>query len=108
MKNIIIYVLLAVLFVSANTQKRVDVLHFNYKWNDKNSYDLRGIKYANVKYVWVEEQPKSIQNSIQSVPVIALIGRDGKVKYQFTAGLSFKIKATKEEIQKEVNKIYLD
>ena len=99
MKNIIIYVLLAVLFVSANTQKRVDVLHFNYKWNDKNSYDLRGIKYANVKYVWVEEQPKSIQNSIQSVPVI---------KYQFTAGLSFKIKATKEEIQKEVNKIYLD
>ena len=72
--------ILSLLFSFSTFAQDLTIVHFNYKWNDKNSYDLRGIKNANVKYVWVEDQPKSIQQSIQSVPVIALLGKDGKVK----------------------------
>jgi len=108
MKNIIIYALLIVLFVSASPQKKVDVIHFNYKWNDRNNYDLRGIQNAKIQYVWVGDQPLSIRQSIKTVPVIAILGKDGKVKMQFTADISLKIKATKEEIQGVINRIYLD
>lgn len=109
MKKIIICALLTVLFVSAaSSQERLSVLHFNYKWNKDNNYDLRGIKNANIQYVWVEDQPAQIRQTIKSVPVIAILGKDGKVKMQFVADISFKIKATKEEVQNAINRIIID
>jgi hypothetical protein len=108
MKKILLCVLLTVLFVSAaSSQERLSVLHFNYKWNESNNYDLRGIKNANIQYVWLEDQPANIRQSIKSVPVIAILGNDGKVKMQFVAGISFKIQATKQEVQNAINRILI-
>ena len=109
MKKIIICILLTVLFVAAtSTQEKLSVLHFNYKWNKDNNFDLRGIKNADVQYVWVENQPDKIRQTIKSVPVIAILGKDGKVKMQFVANLSFKIQATKEEVQNAINRILIN
>ena len=109
MKKIILCVLLTVLFVSAaSSQERLDVLHFNYRWNESNNYDLRGIKNAKIQYVWLEDQPQNIRQSIKSVPVIAILGKDGKVKMQYVADISFKIQATKEEVQNSINRILLN
>jgi len=109
MKKIIICILLTVLFIAAtSTQEKLSVLHFNYKWNKDNNFDLRGIKNADVQYVWVENQPDKIRQTIKSVPVIAILGKDGKVKMQFVANLSFKIQATKEEVQNAINRILIN
>jgi|TARA_R110002020_G_scaffold49108_4_gene140123 hypothetical protein len=108
MKKIIICVLLTVLFVSAaSSQDQLSVLHFNYKWNEINNFDLRGIKNAKIQYVWLEDQPDNIRQSIKSVPVIAILGKDGKVKMQFVADISFKINATKQDVQNAINRILM-
>ena len=104
----ILFILLTVLFVTAvSSQEKLSVLHFNYKWNKDNNFDLRGIKNADVQYVWVEDQPDKIRQTIKSVPVIAILGKDGKVKMQFVANLSFKIQVSKEEVQNAINRIII-
>ena len=102
MKNLII--ILFILFGFSASAQEVTVIHFNYKWNDRNSYNIRGLKNAKLQYAWLEEQPESVKSGIKTVPVIVIL-KDGKVKGQFAADLSFEIKATREEIQDFINKV---
>ena len=107
MRNLI---LIAFLFFSflASAQESLTVIHFNYKWNQRNDFNLRGLKNAKVQYAWLEDQPEEITKSIKAVPVIVILGKDGKVKMQYTADISFKINATKEDIQKSINRILIN
>ena len=105
MKNLII--ILFILFGFSASAQEVTVIHFNYKWNDRNSYNIRGLKNAKLQYAWLEEQPESVKSGIKTVPVIVIL-KDGKVKGQFAADLSFEIKATREEIQDFINKVVED
>jgi hypothetical protein len=107
MKNLIIIVFMLFGFL-ANAQDKITVIHFNYKWNSKNDYNLRGLQNAKVQYAWLEEQPENIVETIRTVPVIVILGKDGKVKMQYAADLTFKIQATKEDIQKSINRILID
>ena len=104
MKNLITILFILCGFF-AHAQNQVKVIHFNYKWNDRNNYNIRGLQNATLQYAWLEEQPESVKKSITAVPVIVVIGKDGKVKGQFSADLSFEIKATREEIQALINKV---
>jgi len=105
MKNLII--ILFMLFGFSASAQEVTVIHFNYKWNDRNSYNIRGLKNAKLQYAWLEEQPESVKKTIKAVPVVVILV-DGKVKGQFAADLSFEIKATREEIQEFINKVVED
>tara|TARA_B100001939_G_C16581614_1_gene463033 strand:- start:44 stop:364 length:321 start_codon:yes stop_codon:yes gene_type:complete len=105
MKNLII--ILFILFGFSASAQDVTVIHFNYKWNDRNSYNIRGLKNAKLQYAWLEEQPESVKSGIKTVPVVVIL-KDGKVKGQFAADLSFEIKATREEIQDFINKVVED
>ena len=107
MKNIIL-ILFMLFGLFVNAQDKVTVIHFNYKWNDRNNYNLRGLQNAKVQYAWLEDQPENIVETIRTVPVIVILGKDGKVKMQYAADLTFKIQATREDIQKSVNRILLD
>ena len=71
----------------------------------KNNYDLSDLNGVIVKFSYLKDQPKEIQKSISAVPVIVLIDKTGRVRMQYTADLSFKIKATNMEIQNVINKI---
>ena len=107
MKNLILIAFMLFGFL-ANAQDKITVIHFNYKWNSRNDYNLRGIENAKVQYAWLEEQPENIVKTIKTVPVIVILGKDGRVKMQYAADLSFKIQATKEDIQKSINRILID
>ncbi len=103
MRNLIIILFILFSF-AAKAQDKVTVIHFNYKWNDRNSYNIRGLKNAKLQYAWLEEQPESVKETIKSVPVVVIL-KDGKVKGQFAADISFKIQASKEEIQEFIDTV---
>tara|TARA_R110002020_G_scaffold9010_4_gene36100 strand:- start:225 stop:551 length:327 start_codon:yes stop_codon:yes gene_type:complete len=107
MRNLIFTTFMLFSFL-ASSQQRVTVIHFNYKWNDRNNYNLRGLEHAKIQYAWLEDQPEHIKKSITAVPVIVILGKDGKVKMQYSADISFKIQATREEIQKSINRVFID
>ena len=48
------------LFGFSASAQDVTVIHFNYKWNDRNNYNIRGLKNAKLQYAWLEEQPESV------------------------------------------------
>jgi len=106
MKNLII--ILFILFGFSASAQDVTVIHFNYKWNERNNYNLRGLQNAKVQYAWLEEQPDHIKKSITSVPVIAILDKNGKVKMQYSADISFKIQVTREELQKSINRVWIE
>jgi hypothetical protein len=107
MRNLILIAFMLFSFL-ATAQEKLTVIHFNYKWNSRNDYNLRGLENCKVQYAWLEEQPKKIVETIKTVPVIVILDRDGKVKMQYAADLSFKIQASKEDIQKSINRIFIE
>jgi|TARA_R100001463_G_scaffold56630_1_gene108708 hypothetical protein len=105
MKNLII--ILFMLFGFSASAQDVTVIHFNYKWNDRNNYNIRGLKNAKLQYAWLEEQPESVKRTIKAVPVVVIL-KNGKVRGQFAADISFEIHATRDEIQDFINKVAED
>jgi len=95
------------LFGFSASAQDVTVIHFNYKWNDRNNYNIRGLKNAKLQYAWLEEQPESVKRTIKAVPVVVIL-KNGKVRGQFAADISFEIHATRDEIQDFINKVAED
>jgi len=103
----LIYVLFVLLVCSLNAQD-LTLMHINAKWNQSNNYNLRGIKNAKIQYALLEDQAPSIRKQIKSVPIIILLDENGKPRGQWKADLSFKITATREEIQNRINTLLLE
>ncbi len=103
MKNI-----LCAIFVSVATfvySQDVTVLQINAEWNKRNNYDLSGITGATVKFSYLKDQPKDVQKSIVAVPVIVILDKNGRVRMQYVADISLKIKVGNLDIQNNVNRI---
>ena len=103
MKNILcaIFVLVAGFVYSQD----VTILQINAEWNKKNNYDLSDITGATVKFSYLKDQPKDIQKSIVAVPVIVIMDKKGRVRMQYVADISLKIKVGNLDIQNNVNRI---
>ncbi len=103
MKNILcaIFVLVASFVYSQD----VTILQINAEWNKRNNYDLSGITGAIVKFSYLKDQPKEIQKSIVAVPVIVIMDKKGRVRMQYVADISLKIKVGNLDIQNNVNRI---
>ena len=104
MKKLILCAI-CVLVVGFVYSQDVTVLQINAEWNKKNNYDLSDITGATVKFSYLKDQPKDIQNSILAVPVIVIMDKNGRIRRQFIADISLQIKATHLEIQNEINRI---
>ena len=104
MKKLILCVICVLVAVSVYSQD-VTVLQINAEWNKKNNYDLSDITGATVKFSYLKDQPKDIQNKIMAVPVIVIIDRSGRVRMQYVADISLQIKTTRLEIQNTINRI---
>jgi hypothetical protein len=103
MKNI-----LCAIFVSVATfvySQDVTVLQINAEWNKRNNYDLSGITGATVKFSYLKDQPKDVQKSIVAVPVIVILDKNGRVRMQYVADISLKIKVGNLDIQNNVDRI---
>ena len=106
MKKIIL--LITFLLSGLSYSQDMTILHINAKWNQSNNYDLNRIKHAKVLLVFLEDQKPDLKSQIKSVPTIVLIGKDGKPKGQWSAGLSFKLEVPLQEIQDRINTILFD
>tara|TARA_R100000951_G_scaffold17063_2_gene13549 strand:+ start:384 stop:725 length:342 start_codon:yes stop_codon:yes gene_type:complete len=104
MKKLILCVI-CVLVAGFVYSQNVTVLQINAEWNKKNNYDLSEITGATVKFSYLKDQPKDVQNSIMAVPVIVIMDKTGRVRMQYVADISLQIKATRLEIQNTINRI---
>lgn len=87
-----------------NNAEKITVMQINAKWNKHHNLDLNGLINCNVKFAWLEDQPESLKNMIQTVPIIVIY--DGKKPVrQWSADLSFQLDVDLDEIQKTINSI---
>ena len=94
-----------VLVASFVYSQDVTVLQINAEWNKRNNYDWSGITGATVKFSYLKDQPKDVQKSIVAVPVIVILDKNGRVRMQYVADISLKIKVGNLDIQNNVNRI---
>lgn len=102
MKKIII---LLCLLTSLNSySQKFTLLEINAKWNEHNNLPVNKLADIKIQFAWLEDQPKSIQNRVISVPTLILMN-DGKSVAQWRAGINLKLEITEEEVLKAI-KIY--
>ena len=84
---------------------QIEVKHFNAEWNSANSVpwymDLDDVKTAGHTDIAKDKEAQA-KYKIAVVPTI-IIFKDGEEVARFQADLSFKMVATKEEVQEEIN-----
>ena len=101
-------VYLLVLFfilISGNAFGQIEIKHFNAGWNKTNDVpwfmdlkDCETIAYYDIG----KDKETQKEYKIAVVPTI-IIFKDGEEVSRFQADLSFKMVATKEEVQEEIN-----
>lgn len=93
---------LAAVYVNA---QEVTVFQINAKWNQDNNYDTRGLKNCIIKFGYLKNQPKDIQQSITALPVLVIQDKKGRTRMQYIGDISLKINISKEEIQATIDKV---
>ena len=86
---------------------QVSVIHFNSEWNENNNFDISVLKDCDIDSVVICHNPElQEKHEIKSVPTVIIFDNDEEVK-RFEANIMMELEATKKDIQKEIDKIYL-
>jgi len=105
-----VYMLILVLVLLSNKASgQISVSQFNAEWNNANAVDwIQDLEDCNtVTYVDITTSPKlQKRHKIAVIPTI-IIFKDGIEVARFQADLSFKMLATKEEVQEEIDNILM-
>ena len=107
MKNLLFLSIL--LGVSISVSAQVQVSQFNAEWNSANAVgwvnDLEDCK--TISYTDISNNPTlATKHKIAVIPTI-IIFKDNEEVARFQADLSFKMVATKEEVQEEIDNILM-
>ena len=96
---------LLLMLMSSGAFGQIEVKQFNAEWNDANEVswvnnleDCRTIAYVDIS----KDKESQKKYKIAVIPTIILF-KDGEEVARFQADLSFKMVATKEEVQEEIN-----
>ena len=96
---------LVLLFVCGNVSAQITVTQFNAGWNDANGVswlhsleDCRTIAQVDIS----KEKELQKKHKIAVIPTI-IIFKDNEEVARFQADLSFKMVATKKEVQEEIS-----
>ena len=99
-----VFVMLFVFFAST-VYGQIEVKHFNAGWNSANDVswfmdleDCKTISYSDI----AKDTESQTEYKIAVVPTI-IIFKDGEEVARFQADLSFKMIATREEVQEEIS-----
>tara|TARA_R100001530_G_scaffold48742_1_gene36578 strand:+ start:274 stop:624 length:351 start_codon:yes stop_codon:yes gene_type:complete len=105
-----VYLLIVLFILLANVSfSQVVVTHFNAKWNEPNKAEWIGeLEKCEITYVDISKSPKIQKKHKVTVLPTIIIFKDGEEMYRFEADLSFKMVATKEELQEHVNELIKD
>ena len=93
------------MIVAGSSHGQIAVTQFNAKWNETNSVDwILDLKDCDTKnYIDVAKDVEAQKkHKIAVVPTI-IIFKDGEEVARFQADLSFKMLATREEVQEEID-----
>ena len=101
------YILLIIFMIMAGTSYgQVVVTHFNAEWNELNKTEwVDELEECEITHTQCPEKIK--KHKVKVLPTI-IVFKDGKEIYRFEADLSFKMAATKEELQEYVNELIKD
>ena len=105
-RTYLVYVLLMMfIFISSVAFGQIQVTQFNAGWNEANTVpwvqslkDCRTIGYTDI----AKDTEAQTKYKIAVIPTI-IIFKDGDEVARFQADLSFKMVATKEEVQEEID-----
>ena len=108
-----LFTLLLILFLTSFTIQNppIQILQINAGWNQHNDVTLaipKAYKGDRIKvdYALLENQGPGFKKSFAGKPLpIVVLRVGGKMKYQWTADLSFKLKLTKQEVIKTIDKV---
>jgi len=103
--NIVYIIIIILVFITSQTFGQITVRHFNAGWNEGNGVDwITKLKDCDTKdYVDIAKNPDLQKKyKIAVVPTI-IIFKDGEEVARFQADLSFKMLATREEVQEEID-----
>ena len=88
---------------------QIEARHFNAGWNNANDVswfmDLEDCKTKGLVDI-AKNKDEATENKIAVVPTI-IIFKDGEEALRFQADLSFKMVATKEEVQEAINELLM-
>ena len=105
-----IYLLVLILVcLSGSASGQIKICQFNANWNSANEVPwVRDLKDCQtISYVDIGSDPKSqVKHKIAAIPTI-IIFKDGEEVARFQADLSFKMLATREEVQEEIDNILM-
>jgi len=91
------------------TFAQIEAKHFNAGWNNANDVswfmDLEDCKTKGLVDI-AKNANEATENKIAVVPTI-IIFKDGEEALRFQADLSFKMVATKEEVQEAINELLM-
>ena len=86
---------------------QVKVIHFNAGWNDANDVEwFNKLSDAGKKSLSIDEQEIQKKYAIAIVPTI-IVFDDGEEVKRFQADLSFKMVATREEVQEFIDELII-
>ena len=104
------YMLVIVFMLLTNISfSQIKVVQFNAGWNNVNDVNwVNSLKYCKtISYIDVAANAKAqTKYKIAVVPTI-IIFKDGEEVARFQADLSFRMVATKEEVQEEIDNILM-
>ena len=100
------YILIIFFILLGNTAfAQIEVIHFNAEWNSANGVpwvmDLEDCKTIGLTDI-TKNPDIAKKHKIAVVPTI-IIFKEGEEVARFQADLSFKMVATREEVQEEIN-----
>ena len=104
--SVVVYVLIMIfVFISATAFGQIKVIQFNAEWNKINQVpwvqkleDCKTISFIDIG----KNTDDAKKHKIAVIPTI-IIFKDGEEVARFQADLSFKMVATREEIQEEID-----
>ena len=97
--------ILLLLFLTLFGFCQIEVVHFNAEWNSANGVswvmDLQDCRTIGLTDI-AKNPEEAKKHKIAVVPTI-IIFKDGEEVARFQADLSFKMQATREEVQEEIS-----
>tara|TARA_X000001388_G_C2226331_1_gene121261 strand:+ start:316 stop:666 length:351 start_codon:yes stop_codon:yes gene_type:complete len=108
-KKFTVYLLIVLFILLANTSfGQIVVTHFNAAWNEPNKVSYIGkLTDCEIVYVDIAASPKlQAKHEIVVVPTVVIF-KDGEEVKRFQADISFSMKATRKDMQTEIDELIM-
>ena len=109
-KKFTVYLLIVLFILLANTSfGQIVVTHFNAAWNEPNKVSYIGkLTDCEIVYVDIAASPKlQAKHEIVVVPTVVIF-KDGEEVKRFQADISFSMKATRKDMQTEIDELLME